>query len=255
MNQLACSDGFTMCNVSIEGGTAEELGLTVANVWYQPCILGGEPKGVFQMCEDFFNSPEEHAAPMMLTFPSMKDSSWINSPGNSTRHTAQILILTKSEWFQDKTRPFAEEDLLSNQAPARSEEYLAYKQRWEAEGIQVLRKLFPKLDALVTQGQVTLQTDVSTPLSIQHYLAKARGQATGLDSPPHRFSSDAIAEELDMRSQVPGLWLTGQDTLLCGQPLVQIAGVITALRMSSVVDMCRLSLQALRHVVHRLARA
>lgn len=97
---------------------------------------------------------------------------------------------------------------------------------------QVLKKLFPNIDKLVQTDQVTLTSDVSTPLSIQHYLAKCRGQATGLDGSPERFRNLKVAEELDMETQIQGLWLTGQDTLLCGQPLVQIAGVITALRMS-----------------------
>lgn len=39
VEHLGCSDGFTMCNVSIQGATAEQLGLTAANVWYQVVLM------------------------------------------------------------------------------------------------------------------------------------------------------------------------------------------------------------------------
>ena len=99
LRHLRSSDGFTMCNVSISGCTAEELGLTQANVWWQPCVNQGG-KGIFKMCEDFFDEPDLHAAPMMLTFPSMKDRSWKIT--NPLQHTAQVLILSKASWFTSK---------------------------------------------------------------------------------------------------------------------------------------------------------
>lgn len=65
-----------------------------------------QEKGVFQMCEDFFADPEKHPAPMMITFPSMKDIAWVTIPGNDVKHTAQILILTRNAWFQDQNGCF-----------------------------------------------------------------------------------------------------------------------------------------------------
>ena len=103
----------------------------------------------------------------------------------------------------------------------------------------MLRQLFPKIAQLEATGVVTVAADVSTPSSITHYLAKCNGGATGLNSAPARYTDDEIAEALDMKSPIEGLWLTGQDTLLCGQPLVQIAGIITALRVCGLFAACR----------------
>jgi len=255
LRQLQSSDGFTMCNVSISGCTADELGLTQANVWWQPCVDKG-CKGVFQMCEDFFEHPDQHAAPMMLTFPSMKDRSW--KIKNPLQHTAQVLILSKASWFESKdltVNPADPPSWASGKGPTRSPEYMQYKQRWQDESLKVLRELFPKLAQLEASGVVTVAADVSTPSSITHYLAKCDGGATGLNSAPARYTDDEIADALDMKSEIGGLWLTGQDTLLCGQPLVQIAGIITALRVCGFLAACRFGLSAVRHIWYRLIRA
>eukprot|EP00658_Telonema_sp_P-2_P055991 TRINITY_DN44497_c0_g1_i2.p1 TRINITY_DN44497_c0_g1~~TRINITY_DN44497_c0_g1_i2.p1 ORF type:complete len:482 (+),score=90.59 TRINITY_DN44497_c0_g1_i2:238-1683(+) len=247
---LEGSNGFVMCNVSMEGGTKEELGLTAANLWYQPCMLDNE-KGIFDMCRDFFNDPDVHPSPMLITFPSMKDTSWVESAENVTRHTAQILILAKPEWFSDKNGGLKDEHR-STAAPVRTDKYTQYKQRWEHESLEVLRKLFPRIDELAAAGKLTLTADVSTPLSIQHYLAKCRGQATGLDSAPARFTDDEIGAQLGQETCVEGLWMTGQDTLICGQPLVQMSGVITALRVMGPIYTTRFLFNAARVVLHRL---
>ena len=58
----------------------------------------------------------------------------------------------------------------------RSSQYISYKQRWATESLHVLYKLFPKLAEMEKQGNVEVSADVSTPLSIKHYLFKSRGQ-------------------------------------------------------------------------------
>jgi hypothetical protein len=40
-----------------------------------------------------------------------------------------------------------------------------------------------------------------------------------------------VMRHLDSRTVIPGLWLTGQDTVTCGQPIAQAAGLITAMRV------------------------
>ena len=85
--------------------------------------------------------------------------------------------------------------------------------------------------------------DVSTPLTIQHYLRKEAGGAVGLDQVPARFCDGEVQRLTDARSPIPGLWLTGQDTVLCGVPLVQLSGLITALRVLGLVQGTRFILQ------------
>lgn len=83
-----------------------------------------------------------------------------------------------------------------------------------------------------TQSIATcLNIDISTPLTIAHYLQAKGGAAVGLNSIPERFISKEISEKLDTVTPIPGLYLTGQDFLLCGQPLCQISGLATAFRI------------------------
>ena len=49
---------------------------------------------------------------------------------------------------------------------------------------------------------------------------------------PNRFVDLDVIKKVDMRTSICGLWLTGQDTLLCGQPLAQMSGIFTALRVA-----------------------
>ena len=80
--------------------------------------------------------------------------------------------------------------------------------------------------------------------------------AVGLDQTPQRFTDWEVVRRLDARSEIPGLWLTGQDTVTCGQPIVQGAGLITALRMLGFTKAMRFLAKAappvVRHVVREL---
>ena len=62
-------------------------------------------------------------------------------------------------------------------------------------------------------------------------MPSGRGSAIGLDVVPSRFTDFDTMKRLDMRTGIADLWLTGQDTLLCGQPLAQMSGIFTALRI------------------------
>lgn len=64
--------------------------------------------------------------------------------------------------------------------------------------------------------------DISTPLSIEHYLSAVHGGAVGLDVSPARFCDQQLREDLDPITKIPGLALTGQDIALCGVTLCQV---------------------------------
>jgi all-trans-retinol 13,14-reductase len=93
--------------------------------------------------------------------------------------------------------------------------------------------------------------DVSTPLTIEHYLPSSIGSGISLDVTPDRFVNMAQLEILDMKSRVPGLWLTGQDTIICGIPLAQSSGLITAARILGPFGTLRLGIRALRLLAQR----
>ncbi len=68
--------------------------------------------------------------------------------------------------------------------------------------------------------------DVSSPLTIEHYLRATLGGAVGLDVCPERFCNAELRNSLDPISKIPGLALTGQDIALCGVTLCQVINII-----------------------------
>merc|ERR1712232_324562 len=92
-----------------------------------------------------------------------------------------------------------------------------------------LLNIFPQLE-----GKLDL-FDISTPLSIEHYLPTGSGSAIGLDTNAGvgcRFTDFNVMKLLDMKTPVPSLWLTGQDSFMIGVLLAQAAGLITAARIA-----------------------
>ena len=224
------SCGFVMVNIGLRG-SPEELGLTCANLWVHPTRPDGD---MFGAVNDFMRDPGDPANEpmMMVTFPSIK----ARNEGSDTT-SCQLLCLADHAWFEKHA---------SRRTRRRGPEYKALKAEWGERLIEVLLRHYPQLE-----GRIGL-VDVSTPLSIAHYLGTSGGGAVGLDHTPARFTDWEIVRRLDARTEIPGLWLTGQDTVTCGQPIVQGAGLITALRILGPVRglryLVRAAVPVVRHV-------
>ncbi len=209
---VGSSSGFVMANLGLRG-TPEELGLTCANLWYHPTRANGD---MFSAVNDFMVDPSnpDHDPMIGITFPSIKDRAEAEiHPGKTT---CQILCTVDYRWF---------EKYAGLQSRKRGAAYKALKAEWGDRLVGMLLRFYPQLD-----GRIDL-IDVSTPLSIEHYLGTNEGGAVGLDHTPARFTDWEVVRHLDSRTAVKGLWLTGQDTVTCGQPIAQGSGLITAMRM------------------------
>ena len=209
---IGSSCGFIMANIGLRG-TAEDLGLSCANLWYHPTREDGD---MFGAINDFMANPSDPACdPMiMVTFPSIKDREGEATYGGKT--TCQILCTAEHAWFAKYAHL---------QTRRRGDEYKALKREWGERLVALMLRFYPQLE-----GKIEL-LDVSTPLSIAKYLGANEGGAVGLDHSPERFTDWQLVERLDARTPIEGLWLTGQDTVTCGQPIVQGAGLITAFRI------------------------
>ena len=64
--------------------------------------------------------------------------------------------------------------------------------------------------------------DISTPSSIEQWLQADRGAAVGIDVIPSRFVDPVIRHRLDCVTDIHGLYMTGQDCVLCGVTLCQV---------------------------------
>jgi len=244
--QLRQGDGFVMLNVGIKGDAAE-IGLPCCNLELQPA---GDGMSVFDGVRAYLEDPlgvPITEIPAMLTFPTVKDRAYHKKAvpeGKSQYETAQVLCLAKTSWFaateEEEEEMDSEKNVLSSnrthtpawKVPTRNKNYAEMKEKWRERLVNLLLHHYPKLE-----GKIEL-ADLSTPLTIEHYLPTGSGTAIGLDTNAGkgcRFTDMETMALLDMRTVVDGLWLTGQDALMCGVPLAQAAGLITAIRIAGPI--------------------
>lgn len=56
----------------------------------------------------------------------------------------------------------------------------------------------------------------------------------GIDVTPQRFVDPDVRDRLDCVTDIPGLYLTGQDTVLCGVTLCQVLHIIPQFNLFSI---------------------
>ena len=190
--------------------TAEELGLPKTNFWIYP---GNDYDAAV---EEFVADKDAEFPVVYISFPSAKDPDYLNRhPGTAT---IEIVAPAPYEWFeqwQDSTWG------------KRGEDYEAFKTNL---GERLMRHLYAKLPQL--EGKVDYY-EVSTPLSTNWFAGYQRGELYGLEHSSERLQQDWLGP----RTRIPGLWLTGQDTLTCGVTGAMMAGMLTTMAMVGVRKM------------------
>ncbi len=185
-------------------GTAEELGLPRTNFWIYP-------SNDYDADLDGFLADKDAAFPIVyISFPSAKDPDYENRhPGTST---IEIVAPAPYEWFEkwrDETWG------------KRGDDYETFK---EALGERLLEHVYAKLPQL--RGKVDYY-EVSTPLSTNWFGGYQRGELYGLAHTRERLNQDWLRP----KTNIPGLWLTGQDVLTCGVTGAMMAGMMTTISM------------------------
>jgi all-trans-retinol 13,14-reductase len=188
-------------------GTAEELGLPATNFWIYP---GNDYDAAVQA---FLKDPDAPFPVVYISFPSAKDPDYLNRhPGTAT---IEIVAPAPYEWF---------EKWKGTTWGKRGEEYEGFK---AGLGVRLMRHLYDKLPQL--EGRVDYY-EVSTPLSTEWFSGYQKGELYGLDHTSERLQQDWLGP----RTRIPGLWLTGQDTLTCGVTGAMMAGVLTVTAMTGM---------------------
>lgn len=187
--------------------TAENLGLPKTNFWIYPS------EHYEQELAAFDNDPEAEFPLVYISFPSAKDPSFTQRyPG---RATIEIVAPGPHEWFEQwADQPWGK----------RGDDYEALKQRLSQ---RLLKKLHEKLPQL--EGKVDYY-ELSTSLSTNYFCRYGTGEIYGLDHDPQRFEQDWLKPETD----IPGLYLTGQDILSCGVVGAMIGGLLTATKLGGI---------------------
>jgi all-trans-retinol 13,14-reductase len=184
--------------------TAEELGLPKTNFWIYPSEHYETDLAAFD------NDAEAEIPLVYISFPSAKDPSFATRyPG---RATIEIVAPGPHSWFE----PWADKPW-----GKRGEDYEALKERLAQ---RLLRKLFEKLPQL--EGKVDYY-ELSTSLSTDHFCRYRQGEIYGISHTPGRFEQDWLKP----KTEIPGLWLTGQDILTCGVVGAMVGGLLTAIQL------------------------
>jgi all-trans-retinol 13,14-reductase len=185
-------------------GTAEELGLPRTNFWIYP---GNDYDAAVQ---EFLSDRNAPFPVVYISFPSAKDPDYLNRhPGTAT---IEIVAPAPYQWFEKwKNETWGK----------RGEDYENFKAEL---GARLMRHLYDKLPQL--EGRVDYY-EISTPVSTEWFSAYRHGELYGLDHTPERLQQDWLGP----RTRIPGLWLTGQDTLTCGVTGAMMAGMLTTTAM------------------------
>ncbi|XP_073509840.1 all-trans-retinol 13,14-reductase [Phyllobates terribilis] len=211
-------------------GSKEELNLPASNYIYMP------DNDLHKMLKNYSSASADDAPqhiPMLyVSSPSAKDPTHEERcPGKST---LTALSFTPYEWF---------EEWKNKKVQKRGQDYEGMKNAFAEAMLETVIQLFPQI-----KDKIDCYTSGS-PLTNQHYLGAARGEFYGAEHDMARMSPEAA---IAIRPQTPikGLYLTGQDLLLCGFAGALNAAVVCAseiLGRNVFIDLMRLRRQILQN--------
>ena len=181
--------------------TAAELGLPKTNFWIYP---GNDYDGAV---DRFLADPTGPFPVVYLSFPSAKD------PDFERRHPGRATIEIVAPAPYEIFAPWAGQTW-----GKRGDDYEALKASY---GERLLEYVYDRLPQV--RGRIDYW-EVSTPLSMQWFCGWQRGELYGLDHDPARLRQ----RWLRPRTEVPGLWLTGQDIMSCGVSGAMMGGLAAA---------------------------
>ena len=187
--------------------SAKNLNLPKTNFWIYP------NENYEQSLKSFLADANSDIPMVYISFPSAKDPSFEARYPN--RSTIEIVAPCPWEWVEQwADKPWGK----------RGADYDALKEDFSQ---RLLEKLYQKLPHL--RGQIDYY-ELSTPLSTEFFCWYQKGEIYGLDHDPKRFEQTWLRPKTD----IEGLYLTGQDILTCGVVGAMIGGAMTAINIGGV---------------------
>ena len=177
----------------------EELKLKAQNVW---AFTSNSSMTDF---ESYLKLDPEMASDtdcplLFISFPSAKDPNWKLHPGRENKSTMALVTITNFDWFKEwQNKPLKK----------RGDDYDYLKKTVADHMIDQACKLYPQIREKIDY------IEIGTPVTNNHYLNQNYGEIYGLDHGYGRFDPWTIAR-LRQKTDVQGLYMTGQDSLLCG---------------------------------------
>ena len=221
MHSVKGTDAVTPCvsDLSLFIGldrTDEDLGLPAQNVWHLSKDFGWDHDAAYKaMLNDA--SPDaskaEHIPFLFISNESAKDPDFtLRHPGKSTSEAIGIVNFDLFNRWASTTHD------------TRDDEYLALKERLTESYLEAFYLHFPQ-----ARGHVCF-TSLGTPLTMNKFLGRARGEVYGLDLASPRFDSWEVQRALHPQTYVKNLYLAGEDPFLLGVTACMISGYITSAR-------------------------
>ncbi|XP_056427167.1 all-trans-retinol 13,14-reductase-like [Hyla sarda] len=189
-------------------GNKEELNLPASNFIYIP------DTDLQKLEKNYYNASAEDAPqhlPMLyISSPSAKDP--IHEERCPGKSTLTALTFTPYEWF---------EEWKNKKVQKRGQDYESVKNAFAEAMLETTIQLFPQI-----KDKIDCYTSGS-PLTNEHYLGASRGEFYGAEHDVARMSPETA---LAIRPETPikGLYLTGQDLVVCGFAGALNAAVICA---------------------------
>jgi len=189
----------------------EELNLKAHNIW---AFNTNDTQGslVEYMEKDVEAALDAEIPLLFISFPSAKDPNWKNHPGRDGKSTCVAVTLANWEWY----KRFEKEPV-----KRRGDEYEGIKNTVGEIMLEQICKLFPQIRDHIDYK------DIGTPVTNKHYIAQPHGEIYGLDHTRERMHP-LMASKLRAKTDIPGLYLTGQDILSCGFTGALFASLLTA---------------------------
>jgi all-trans-retinol 13,14-reductase len=184
--------------------TASELGIPKTNFWIYP-------HSDFDAAVDAFTEGKTDEFPVVyISFPSAKDPEYLDRhPGTAT---VEIVAPAPYAWF---------EKWEGSTWGKRGEDYEAFKAEL---GERLLQYVYARLPQL--EGKIDYY-EVSTPQTANWFSGLQSGELYGLDHTADRMRQTWLRP----KTKIPGLWLSGQDTLTCGVTGAMMSGMVTVMAM------------------------
>jgi len=183
-------------------GDIREAGCGSANKWFYESWSSEEE------CWDISNPDALPGAPILYTsFPSLKDP--LHDAGPDQLHTGEVVTFVPWETFE----PWNDERWRK-----RGAEYDALKQKLHDRLLEQFLEHLPGLRDKVAYSEL------STPVSTDHFVRPVQGSIYGLEPTPDRFAN----EDLRPRSPVKGLFFSGSEVASVGVIGAMMGGVLAA---------------------------
>lgn len=191
-------------------GTTDELNIKPQNYWaFTSNEINREACEFLKMSAD--EAMDAEIPLLFISFPSSKDPTFNERfPGKTV---CEIITLAKWDWFAQWK---------DGRVNKRGQDYETIKQSFGKQMWEQTLGIFPQLRDKVDYF------DVGSPATNNWYLNSPKGEIYGLDHTKERFGDPNIAMQLRPETDIPGLYLAGQDAFACGFMGAMFGGLLAA---------------------------